>query len=519
MAHCFVGLPKTKTGKITKTSLYKKSASGKMNTFRHVLWGDWLQLADEDPANPTPDGFVKVTWKPNSPEPETVYIKEDHKADTRPLEIIFVDVGQGDGAVLITPERDAGEAVLVIDAGKYNHMHEFLRSRFRTVKADFQFHAAIITHPDEDHYGGFKPIFHSRMIGFDKVYQSGLVERPLGSEYAKLGGLETDAATGITYIKKLATTRADIEADFADDTIFGQTRFPPVMFAALNNAKVKDFAMLSTGHGTLEAGRSWLPGFSPGERPAYQIEVVGPVLEKDSAGNDRLRRITSAYGKTKNGHSVLLRLHIGGFKVLFGGDLNKQAEKFLLRHYAGLDQTKPLPRKKADRDAMITAARGVFGAEVMKVCHHGASDVTDEFIETVSPAAFVISSGDEEGHVHPKPDLLGRLGKLGRGDSPVILSTELQRSTREKADAKLVGDLMEDILGLTKKPTNNQAQSMIDQVRELGRSNVSVFGSIYLKTDGTDLIVSFKKESASQKDKWYSFQYAIEPDGTLRLVK
>ncbi|NNE22844.1 MAG: hypothetical protein HKN11_09560, partial [Rhizobiales bacterium] len=282
---------------------------------------------------------------------------------------------------------------------------------------------------------------------------------------------------------------------------------------------VKDFAMLSTGHGKLEAGRSWLPGFAPSERPAYQIEVVGPVLEHDSAGTPGLRRISSNYGKTKNGHSVLLRLHIGGFKVLFGGDLNKPAEKFLIKHYAGLDQTKPLPRKKADRDAMIAAARGVFGAEVMKVCHHGASDVTDEFIETINPAAFVISSGDEEGHVHPKPDLLGRLGKLGRGASPVILSTELQRSTREQADAEIVADLMEDIMGLTKKPTTAQTQSMTALVHELGRSNVSVFGSIYLKTDGTDLIVSFKKESASQKDKWFSFQYAIKDDGTLKLVK
>ena len=161
----------------------------------------------------------------------------------------------------------------------------------------------------------------------------------------------------------------------------------------------------------------------------------------------------------------------------------------------------------------------MFGAEIMKVCHHGASDVTDEFLTTVNPAAFVISSGDEEGHVHPKPDLLGRLGKLGRGDSPVILSTELQRSTREKADAMLVSNLSEKIVGLKKKPTVKQMESMIEQVRELGRSNVSVYGSIYLKTDGNDMLISFKKESNSQKNKWYSFQFKIMESGILRLVK
>ena len=68
----------------------------------------------------------------------------------------------------------------------------------------------------------------------------------------------------------------------------------------------------------------------------------------------------------------------------------------------------------------------------MKCCHHGAADVTDEFIRAVNPLAYVVSSGDEESHAHPRPDLLGRLGKLGRGDAPLILCTEILRSTREK---------------------------------------------------------------------------------------
>ena len=107
------------------------------------------------------------------------------------------------------------------------------------------------------------------------------------------------------------------------------------------------------GHGKHEAGRTWLPGFAPSEKPDYQIEVVGPVLEVDSSGKAGLRQISSSYGKTKNGHSILLRLHIGDFKVLFGGDLNKPAEKFLLRHYGGLDEGAPLPKKKAELETMI----------------------------------------------------------------------------------------------------------------------------------------------------------------------
>ena len=518
MAHCFVGLPTNKSGKMLKVSLYQRSDSGKMSTFRHVLWGDWLRIMPDDPADPTPDGWLRVNWKPNSPDAKILYVKKDHTTAVRPLEIIFVDVGQGDGAVLITPERGADEAIFVIDAGKHSHMNEFLRERFKTYKNDFQFKGAIITHPDEDHYGGFLDIFKSPSIGFDKVYQSGLVERPLGSKYEKLGGLKTDAATGIEYLQTLATSRADIEASFSDESVFGRTKFPPVMHAALNNAKIKDFEMLSTGHGKIEDGRTWLEGFAPSQKPGYQIEIVGPVLEKDGSGVPGLRKISSSYGKTKNGHSILLRLHIGAFKVLFGGDLNKPAEKFLLRHYADmLDQS--FPTRGTRREEMLAKGNDVFGADIMKVCHHGASDVTDEFIEAVNPAAFVISSGDEEGHVHPKPDLLGRLGKLGRGATPVILSTELQRSTREEEDAKLVADLSEKIVGLDKKPTTRQLEEFTEKIRTLGRSNVSVFGSIYLKTDGKTLLTSFKKETGSQKDKWFSFQFSIGEDGVLKLVK
>src|SRR5690606_27810424 len=130
-------------------------------------------------------------------------------------------------------------------------------------------------------------------------------------------------------------------------------------------------------------------------------------------------------GKTKNGHSVILRLTVGNLRVLFGGDLNRPAEDHLLRHYGGIAAAQPLA------DA-VPAAAARLGADVMKCCHHGAADVTDEFIRAVNPFAYVVSSGDEESHAHPRPDLLGRLGKLGRGNAPLILCTEILRSTREK---------------------------------------------------------------------------------------
>lgn len=145
------------------------------------------------------------------------------------------------------------------------------------------------------------------------------------------------------------------------------------------------------------------------------------------------------------------------------------------------------------------------------------SGETDEFLEAVNPAAFVISSGDAEGHVHPRPDLLGRLGRKGRGNSPVLLSTELQRSVRDREDMALVDKLKADIDLQVAGPTPARKKAIDEAIRILSHSNVEVDGAIYLKTDGSRLITAFKKEDKSDKDKWFYFEYRII-DGELVLV-
>ncbi|MEP6336937.1 MAG: hypothetical protein ABJ176_16845, partial [Anderseniella sp.] len=166
----------------------------------------------------------------------------------------------------------------------------------------------------------------------------------------------------------------------------------------------------------------------------------------------------------------------------------------------------------------IDEAANWFRSDIMKVCHHGSEKVTDAFLETVKPAAFVISSGDEEGHVHPRPDLLGRLGKLGRGDTPVILSTELQRSTREKEDAEMVESLTRRVLNLKDSSSSSVREKIMNDIWDLGRSNVSVYGTIYLKTDGERLVTAFRIETGSDKKKWFTFEYAFDASASLHLV-
>ncbi|MCK4748375.1 MAG: hypothetical protein KAT15_15095, partial [Bacteroidales bacterium] len=315
----------------------------------------------------------------------------------------------------------------------------------------------------------------------------------------------------------LVMDRDHMKRLFSNPAKFGKYEYPPVMHAALNNPKIGDFKMLSTDPSQCvrKGNRNYMPGFEPSDQRKYTIEVLGPVMEYDKQGVPGLVRISSDYGKTKNGHSIILRLQIGDFKVLFGGDLNSMAERYLLKDYTG-EKSFPRTNKKKLKE-IADKAREWFGAEIMKVCHHGASDVTDHFMASVNPASFVISSGDKEGHVHPRPDLLGRLGRFGRGESPVILSTELQRSTREREDAKVVDKLKADIEKLADNPTVHLKKKIIENIKILSKTNVDVYGSIYVKTNGKRLITAFKIEEKSPKKKWFYFEYMKGADGKLEL--
>lgn len=513
MPHKFVALPRKK-----KVYLYKyNTTTKKPSKVRQVLWGDWLAI-NENHIFPTgmKRGWLAVNWAPKQNGGQTLYIRKEYTTDTRPLEIIFLDVGQGDGSVLITPERNRNERIMIIDAGERDNMHQFINKRFKAYRG-FNFYAAIITHPDKDHYRGFQKIFEDKNIGFEKVYHNGIVEKAVKGKFEKVDGLKKDRSNGEEYIATLAQDYKSIKRIFKNVSPDTDFLFPQLMRALLDNDKIQDMEMVSTSsnHSKVEQGRTYLNGFAPSNRKPYTIEILGPVAEFTTSGKERLRKISS-YGKTKNGHSIILRLHFGKYKILFGGDLNKPAEKFLLKHYTNRSS---FPKKNSDASKqMISDARNWFEADVMKVCHHGASDVTDEFMQAVNPACFVISSGDTEGHVHPRPDLLGRLGRFGKGECPVLLSTELQRSTRESEDEKKVSQMIARVEKLIKLPSDKWKDKMKDDITKLAKTNVDVYGSIYVKTDGEKMIAAFKNESKSKTKKWFYFEYEMDDQGILKVV-
>ena len=90
-------------------------------------------------------------------------------------------------------------------------MWEFLKVRFQSYNRKFNFEAAVLIHPDKDHYKGFKEIFADEHIGFNTIYHNGLVKRPWGKDFEKFGGLTCDSNLDCKYLEELAADSESIE--------------------------------------------------------------------------------------------------------------------------------------------------------------------------------------------------------------------------------------------------------------------------------------------------------------------
>ena len=111
----------------------------------------------------------------------------------------------------------------------------------------------------------------------------------------------------------------------------------------------------------------------------------------------------------------MLRVDYGRTRVLLTGDLNRVSQAAILRAYTGRRQE--------------------LQADVAKACHHGSDDVSYEFLQAIRPAVTVISSGDAEGHDHPRAAILAASATTGylqvEADaikSPLVYCTEIARS-------------------------------------------------------------------------------------------
>jgi hypothetical protein len=335
------------------------------------------------------------------------------------LQVAFVDVQQGDGALVETP---AGR-LITIDGGENQLFARFLAGRFRDTSATARLpvDAMVITHGDADHFAGLARIHESEteqglaprkrlFIHPERVFHNGLVKRP----------------STLPEIEQLGTTRKvgsrTVITDLFDDPLDVPATKMNKHFKAWRKALEAWAADGPIEYRRLASGTDDAFDFLTAEGIA--VEVLGPLETKAGSKPGLAFLAAPKSGKplahldfepgsrsaahTINGHSVVLRLQFGNVRMLFAGDLNNAAEEALFAEHA--------------------AGRIDLEAEVLKVPHHGSHEFTPGFLGAVSPVVSVVSSGDETSrteYIHPRATLMSALGRHARGDASVVFVTEM----------------------------------------------------------------------------------------------
>ena len=118
--------------------------------------------------------------------------------------------------------------------------------------------------------------------------------------------------------------------------------------------------------------------------------------------------------------------------------------------------------------------------------------------------ATVISSGDNESHAHPRPDALGAFGKHGRGERPLIFSTELARSTREFTPIIKHFDTLRDYLRRIEETDDaDERKRLKREMEEKQDRNVAVYGMITLRALDDHVVMAQKLEQPRDSGtKW-----------------
>ena len=203
------------------------------------------------------------------------------------------------------------------------------------------------------------------------------------------------------------------------------------------------------------------------------------------ARKDKVRSFPGGNSKNTNGVSLLLRVDFGATRVLLTGDLNKGSQRALLNDYAG--------------------ERVEFLCDVAKACHHGSDDVSYQFLQAMRPAATVISSGDNEGHDHPRPSIIAAsatTGHLQLDDddddllTPLIYSTELARSVdlgypKKFEERDVGGAVVNSVSGAPlKRSTLEITKSRKNRVKMSGAVVVGdlIYGLVNVRTDGRKIL-------------------------------
>jgi len=455
----------------------------KDNLLATLFWGDNVRVVERAGKHWKLD-FTKRRWNPDTKKYE--WMKYDAaipaKArfrDTPILKVRFVDVGQGDAAIIESPE---GKLVL-LDGGEGDHLRRYISAAWAHVLrfGPLECEAIVVTHGDADHFAGLTKLLEATrgygrpMVDVHRIYHSGLVKAPTNVGNANIFG-KSKKKNGRRYVVELE----DDPRTVPDARL---NKFFKTWKKALND--------LAARNPSLELGR-----IAYGDHNAFDflagegiaVQVLGPIVE-EVAGAPALPYLHGESGgysasHTVNGHSIVLKLAYGNVRFLFGADLNAEAEGGLL--------------ERVRTDSLSLAS------DVLKVPHHGSHDFSPRMLEAVRPVVSVISSGDEsesKEYIHPRAGLVGALGKYSRAtvEKPLIYVTEMVAFFDHVGHVRM------------RKVTEagNESRKPIETTNAYIKK---IFGIVHVRTDGERVLVASHSGKPGQKE---SYAFRVDEQGEI----
>jgi len=343
------------------------------------------------------------------------------------LKVNFIDVQQGDGAVIEAPDG----RVILVDGGDNQLFARYLAGRFRGTSATRprDIECIVVTHGDADHFAGLAKIFESEtnrsarkrlFIAPKRVYHNGIVKRPSTRNGKSVPDSEALGPTKnvgddrfLVGLEENLLNVPDAEMNEPFRTwkgalkAYNQRR--KVTFRRLQFGDARAFDFFNTADMRIDVLGPLVT--KVGGKPALKFlgnPPKGPRIGHESLDVENKGFAGLSASHTINGHSIVFRLAYGGFSYLFTGDLNDESSRFLAREH--------------NRGALQ------LRSEVFKVPHHGSADFSGAFVQAVAPVVSVVSSGDESArkeYIHPRATLMGALGRCSRVPEPLVLVTEL----------------------------------------------------------------------------------------------
>ena len=466
---------------------------------RVLYWGDEVEMPN--PAQATDDSQSRVDVRIyNYKEGRMVdgYIRKSRSkgkflplklrtgAGKNLLEVIFVDVQQGDATIIRTPDRK----LIIIDGGEEVFLARLLASMFpgTTAAKPLNIDALVITHGDADHFSGLVRLAEAATDTRPRKRLHASVSRYFHNGLVKLPSSRI--------VNGKPRSRPDTEMLGATVKI-GSTRYVTDLWEDPRNAPLMNdpFTDWVAAMPKLMDGGTQIRRLAIGDhdafdafRPAVDVEVLGPIVE-NVGGQPALRYFSSSASHTINGNSVVLRMRCGNVHFLMGGDLNTDAEEHLREHLQGhTDLT--------------------LRSEILKVPHHGSHEFEQAFLDEVNPVVSVVSSGDERAskdYVHPRANLMAGLGRASRGPEPLVFVTELAAFFAYRGGIKPEDHRGDGAGGLEDLPAGARKPFFFAHER-------LVFGAVFVRTDGERVLIATESANSNIKE---AYAFRVDAGGNV----